>query len=174
MNNLIQGISLWQFIIAVTTSALAILVGTTLVEILKNIFTSRKKKKNLLTQLTIELEQLEKLISRIKIEYKARTIFPIGFIDLAISELNRIDDNLKRSSILNNIELQKKLFETITDCRALLTDINGGEIMILDTNIPEQERTGRKEYMDNTRPEKNIDLSDISNRLSDLIRDLKK
>lgn len=165
-------VSVWQFVIAVTASALAILLGTMAVEFIKNRSATNKRRHDLKTQLAIEYAQLSKLVDRLKIEYRARNLYPIGFIDLALSELLRIDDELKRASLLDDLELQKKLFELTTDARALITTISGNERFIVEPGIDPTELTRRREYTESQRPQADIDLSDLANRLSGLIRDL--
>jgi hypothetical protein len=168
----VVGLSVWQFIIAVTTAALATFLGTFIVEVLKNRSRETKARNEYKTQLSVELEQLGKAIDRLKSEYKSTTYFPFRFIELAKKQATRVEETLKNSSILSNSDLQRKLFETVTDYTIILTEIDGLEFVLVDKSKTQAEKNALIPEVKEQRTEKNIELSDLKRRFDDITKEI--
>ncbi len=164
-------ISLTQFVIAVASASFATFLGTFAVEWLKDVRVKKGLREDYKAQLGIELEQLVKLIVRLKSEYKARRFFPINVIELLANSLLRIEERLKSLTLLADSDLQKQVFETASDCRLLMVEINGTERWLLEKDIEASELDRRrKEAKEEDRPQQNIELSDMQRRLEELVK----
>lgn len=169
-----ETISLTQFVVAVASASFATFLGSFGVEWLKNRRENKKLKDEFKAQLSIELEQLIKLASRLKSEFKARRYFPLNVLELFVGSLLRIEERMKILTLLENNELQRQIFETIADCRVLAIEINASENWVIEKGIDQEEKERRyKEVKEQDRPEKNVELSDIQRRLEELVKSLK-
>lgn len=169
-----SSVSLTQFVIAVASASFATFLGSFAVELFKNYRRDKKAQEEYKSQLGIELEQLIKLVVRLKSEYKARRFFPINILELLAGSLLRVEERLKNLTLISNSDLQKQIFETIADCRVLVIEINGVETWILKDGISADEEAKRiKQAKEEDRPEKNVELSDMQRRLEELVKSLK-
>lgn len=168
-----EPITLTQFIIAVASASFATFLGSAAVELLKNFRRGRVARREYKTQLSIELEQLVKLIVRLKSEYKARRFFPLNILELLAGSLLHLDEHLKSLALIANGDLQRQVFEAIADCRLLVIEVNATESWPLEKGIDSAEVDGRRKQAKEDRPEKNVELSDMQRRLEELIKNLK-
>jgi hypothetical protein len=138
-----EDVSLLQFVIAVASASFATFLGSFAVELIKDYRKAKKLQNDYRTQLGVELEQLVKLIVRLKSEYKARRYFPLNIIELLATSILRVEERLKSLTLVANNDLQRQIFETIADCRVLVLEINGTESWLWEKELPSEEKTRR-------------------------------
>jgi hypothetical protein len=167
-------LSLFKFVVTVVSASLATFLGAFAVEYLKSRSQTNRARSDYKAQLAIEFEQLIKLISRLKEDYKSRRYFPINLLELAAGVVLKIEERLKQLTLLSDSDLQRKAFEVIADCHLLIIEINGVEQWPLKDGIDTAEKEKRlKAAKEEERPEKNVELSDMLKRLGDIVEGLR-
>lgn len=168
-----QSVSITQFIIAVASASFATFLGSAAVELLKNARKDKKTQEEYRAQIGIELDQIVKLIIRLKSDYKARKYFGINLIETLRGAILRVEERLKALSLIADNDLQRRIYETVVDCRLLINEVSGTESWIVEKDITKEEQSKRIAQAVEDRPERNVELSDMQRRIEELVRDLK-